>query len=94
MFMSISLKLSVRNGGARPDPFVVATARSQPSALSSGEHLRATNGQLGFEGARPMKICLSCEQRHNQEDWSCPACRRQPVQRGGIPLVRTASFGR
>ena len=44
-----------------------------------------------------MKICLSCEQRHNQKDWSCPGCHRQPAQRGGFlsfaPQVLTDEVG-
>lgn len=31
-----------------------------------------------------MKICLSCEQRHDQEDWSCPGCHGQPAQTDGF----------
>jgi SAM-dependent methyltransferase len=31
-----------------------------------------------------MKLCLTCEHRHNQEDWSCPVCHSKPVRHLGF----------
>jgi SAM-dependent methyltransferase len=31
-----------------------------------------------------MRICLTCEHRHNRADWFCPACHNKPARQGSF----------